>query len=803
MESIRDRELNIVGERFSSFLEAYRVCDGRSLNRVFAERGDGSALALFCADDESCFSPADTRAALLYGDGRYHERFLAASEQVGKALKDRYEWIPSDVFSTDVYGQHVIVERYAAGHPKAFSCKRVQPRRRRSVNVFYDIACAASTPVNQRIESGSIVLAVADALDKMGYEVALTLSIAKFGGNSMADDPTLLMEVALKNYGEPLNPKRLEFPLAGKPVLFHLGALWAHRFPGAPSDYNGTEGYPLSYDRNRVKKMCAYAEKNHGVYLSEDIVELQLGLDPTKVLERVLTDLGDAGILEEHLRKTRTLDAAVDPEQGRLFGGGEGDGQGTGDGQGDIPTQENSKRGQPDESAGDRAPGSTSDQRQVPRAPGFGGGMGEHSVPDRIPNGRGDAFRGPGSGMGSRASHGGNADVRGAEDGQDGAGSDAKARNEGDVPDGQGSLGDTRSKTAGAGSSRGSNAQDTSSRSNGPARGKDSHRHEDQARSEADTDLSLGENDMAGFGSLTGSSEGGRGQSSSSTQPGMPQGGAGDAGSRDVNGPGGASRGDGAGGSEDKGGSGAIDSNETGDLDSSDESGERPDGRSKGGSDNASPDGNADGDGASGGTCDAGLGEGDSSRDGSADGGPSDGGDGCSRRGDDPAQGTQGDESSGGSGSDAPRPSEAAGDDEDAESEQAGGVPSEGQDASEDGGDAGANARPADESEADDMERDYSFDNGSNEQRDPEEDLKDYEDDPFIVTLRKRYMRFERGDYLKMKLREQEKEQKRRSAHPLKAPGFNADAVTGQTPYEFGTPRSSPFSMTYRPKRKD
>ena len=182
MESIRDRELNIVGERFSSFLEAYRVCDGRSLNRAFAERGDGSALALFCADNESCFSPSDTRTALLYGDGRYHERFLAASEQVGKALKDRYEWIPSDVFSTDVYGQHVIVERYAAGHPKAFSRKRIQPRRRRSVNIFYDIACAASTPVNQRIESGSIVLAVADALDKMGYEVALTLSIAKFGG---------------------------------------------------------------------------------------------------------------------------------------------------------------------------------------------------------------------------------------------------------------------------------------------------------------------------------------------------------------------------------------------------------------------------------------------------------------------------------------------------------------------------------------------------------------------------------------------------------------------------------------------
>ena len=798
MESIRDRELNIVGERFSSFLEAYRVCDGRSLNRAFAERGDGSALALFCADNESCFSPSDTRTALLYGDGRYHERFLAASEQVGKALKDRYEWIPSDVFSTDVYGQHVIVERYAAGHPKAFSRKRIQPRRRRSVNIFYDIACAASTPVNQRIESGSIVLAVADALDKMGYEVALTLSIAKFGGNSMADDPTLLMEVALKNYGEPLNPKRLEFALAGKPVLFHLGALWAHRFPGAPSDYNGTEGYPLSYDRNRVKKMRAYAEKNHGVYLSEDIVELQLGLDPTKVLERVLEDMGEEDVLEAHVRKTRTLDAAVNPEQGRLFGGSEGTGQGTGDGRGDIPTQENSEDGQPDDSAGDGAPGATPDQRQVPRAPGFGGGMGEHSVPDKIPNGQGDDFRGPGPGTSSRASHGGSADVRGSGDGQDGAGPDAADRGEEDAADGQGSRGDTCSQTAGAGSSRGSNAQDTSSRSDEPARSKDSHRHEDQARSESDTDLSLGENDMAGFGGLTGSPEGGRLGSGSSTQPGTPQGGAGNAGSRDVSGSGEASGGDGAGGE-----SGTTDSDGTGDSDSSGESGERSGGRSKGGSDDASPDGGADGDGTADGTDGAGPGEGGTSGDGSGNGGASGGGDGSSRRGDDPTQGAQGDESSGGSGSDAPRPSEAAGDDEDDESEQAGGEPSEGEDASEDGGNAGTDSRPADESEADDMERDYSFDNGTNEQRDPEEDLMDYEDDPFIVTLRKRYMRFERGDYLKMKLREQEKEQVRQSAHPLKAPGFNADAVTGQTPYEFGTPRSSPFSMTYRPKRKD
>lgn len=795
MESIRDSELNIVGERFSSFLEAYRVCDGRSLNRAFAERGDGSALALFCADNESCFSPADTRAALLYGDERYHERFLAASEQVGKALKDRYEWIPSDVFSTDVYGQHVIVERYAAGHPKAFSRKRVQLRRRRSVNIFYDIACAASTPVNQRIESGSIVLAVADALDKMGYEVALTLSIAKFGGNSMADDPTLLMEVALKRYGEPLNPKRLEFPLAGKPVLFHLGTLWAHRFPGTPSDYGGTEGYPLSYDRNRVKKMRAYAEKNHGVYLSEDIVELQLGLDPTRVLERVLEDMGEADVLEEHLRKTRTLDAAVNPEQGRLFGGDEGAGQGAGDGRGEAPTQESSEDGEPNDSAGDGASGSTPDRRQVPRAPGFGGGMGEQSLPDKIPGGQGDEFRGPGSGAGQRASHGGSADVRGTGDGKDGAGSGGRDNGGGETSDAESSQDGVRSQTAGAGHSRGSNAQDMSSRGDEPARGRDSHRHEDQARSESDTDLSLGEDDMAGFGNLTGSPEGGRGQSSTSTRPGMPQDGTGDAGSRNASGPGEASGGDGG---EGKDGNGSTDSNGAADSGPSSESG----GRSMSGAGGASADGNAEGDGTADGTDDSGSGADGPSGGGSGDGGASGEGDGKSRQGDDPAQGTEGDESSGGSGSDAPRPSEAAGDDEDDESEQAGGEPSEEQDASEDGGEAGADSRPADESEADDMERDYSFDNGSNEQRDPEEDLKDYEDDPFIVTLRKRYMRFERGDYLKMKLREQEKERARQSAHPLRAPGLNADAVTGETPYEFGTPRSSPFSMTYRPKRK-
>ena len=330
MEQLRDRELSIVGEAYASFSEAYRVNERRALNACYEPVGDRSATARAEVAPGTWFAPEQTREALLFGYEGFSAAFAESQAHMERLVAERYEWRADERHDTDVYGANVVVERVAAGHPETFTRPRRHMRKKRSVAIVYDTMCAASTPLEKRVEAACAVMAAARALERMGYEVKLDFALAKFSGNSMAGDATLLLAVALKGYGEPFVASRMEFPLAAKSVLFHLGCFWAHRFAGTPMDYGSGEGYPLSYDPRRVKAMEAFAKKRGGAYLSEDIVEVQLAADPVRVLERVLGVAGDSEILALHVRRKTAMNVAVNPKQGKLFsgaGGGAGAGR--------------------------------------------------------------------------------------------------------------------------------------------------------------------------------------------------------------------------------------------------------------------------------------------------------------------------------------------------------------------------------------------------------------------------------------------------------------------------------------------
>ena len=326
MEEIRDRELAIVGERYRSFDEFYRVNGGRRLNQLYSQKGDGVAESLFEAAPGEMFSPEDTRNAVLYGSDLFEDQFKEATFRAHKLMREKYEWLDEPSFAADTHGQNVIVERFMVNHPKAFHRRNETQRRRRSVNIIYDAMCPASTPVEKRIEAGCSVLASAEALETIGYEVALSFALAKYSGNKSKGDPTLLLEIAMKKYGEPLSSRRLEFPFASKTMLFHVGSWWAHRFPRTPVHYGDGEGYPLSYDKARIAQLKDYAKKRHGVYLSEDIIEVQDASDPVRVLEHVLGAIGEERELIAHMRTSTPMQVAIQPSQGKLFSASSEDG---------------------------------------------------------------------------------------------------------------------------------------------------------------------------------------------------------------------------------------------------------------------------------------------------------------------------------------------------------------------------------------------------------------------------------------------------------------------------------------------
>lgn len=699
MELIRDRELGIVGERYDSFLEAYRVNDRRALNRACEGRGDGGVVnALFEADDGIVFAPDETRHALLYGSELFSGRYKEMRKRVQKTLRERYEWMDEDRFGADVRGEHIIMERYAIGHPEAFHRKRSTARRERSVAILYDAMCPASTPVAKRIEAGCIVAACADALERIGYRVELDFCLATYDGNSMSDDPTLLLEVALKGYGDALNVKRLEFPLAAKPVLFHLGVWWAHRFPGAPSDFGEGEGYPVSYDANRVRALEAYAKERHGAYLSEDIVEMQLHMDPTETLERVLGAVGEAGVLEEHMVGKTTMQASESPSQGKLFGGARRPGE----------SDLREAPGEGDDTGADRegrCPGSA--DGGGPLRDGEGAVASAAPEPPGVPDGTGAA--------------GHHADEDGAADG-------SGAAPQGRVPEGDESS-ESRMDSGGT----------CDDASDAAARAADSS---PVARGADRTGRGTGEGDSSDI------SGGDSGQGEPVPRSGQP--GTWDAVPSSGNsGPG-----------SDGGWPGSDGA--TGPGKSSDDDGGAAD------SDDGSEEGPADAGPGAGGTA---AGEGDGAQSASGSGAP--------------ATGFSGDggEQGGGGGADERRGDQDVDDEEECEEDTMPDAGTQGESVNEDRGE----------------DRDERDPQGGGESDDRDEEL-----DSFIVALRKRYVRFERGDYrraVERDLTATSQEQSGSGRGPVKAPPIGA--VTGDDDYEFGTPRSTPFSMTYVPKRRN
>lgn len=764
MEQINDRELGIIGERYGSFLEAYRVNDRRSLNAACAMRGDGTSQRLFEADDGIVFAPAQTREALLYGSDLYSGRYREMRKRVRKTMLERYEWMEDERFGADVRGEHVIMERYAIGHPEAFHRKRSTVRQKRSVEIVYDAMCPASTPVSKRIESGCIVAACADALERIGYEVALTFALATYDGNSMSEAPTLLLEVALKGYGDALNVKKLEFPLAAKPVLFHLGIWWAHRFPFSPGDFGEGEGYPVSYDARRVRALEAHARARHGAYLSEDIIEMQLKMDPTKALERILGEIGEAEVLEEHMVAKSSMQAGQSPSQGKLFGGARSEDPLARHAQGEGGEQEAREEDARGDAAGGRCSGSARAQNDGRRE----SGALPHAPRQR--HGGAGAMAGGSQGAGPGVGGGdGDGDSATGDGGDDGGRADGADSGRSAAASGQSASGAGRGDTPGASERAGDAPGD------GGGSGSNARKPTEEAHQDTD-DVEPGSDGLAGFGGLSGAPEaagqhgggaGGRGNDDGERNRQLPDAQAQDAASGQGDAPGGRDNGDdGAPGSDD--GTGAPSA----------------------GAGGSSAQQDAGGDSASG----SGSGPFSPSSSGSGDtqGG---GGAGGQRDRDEDEDGEQ-DESDG---QDASEQGEAMNDDtrekrEELDPQGPGELePQEDQQPDGTGHDAipDADSQPSPE----DSPRENVGD----------EDLDDPVRDSFIVELRKRYVRFEHGDYRRMKEKEAREAQVGAGAGASSGRSVMAPPVapvTGSDDYEFGTPRSSPFSMTYVPKRK-
>lgn len=289
MQRIIDKKNNIAGERFATFEEMYRVCESREL-RPYYNTDLGAKSSRKVHDDKDVHYEWDeTKRDIMFGSDLFTDDFVAIKKEIDKQVEDYMAVFERPRTRKDVVGQSVAVERALMGYPKAMN-RRVPVRmKQKTVHFYFNITCAWYTSTNDRLKSGCILMAVAEAMEKMGYQTAITYT--PYFSYKDSHEPSLLAEVQIKDFKTRFNAKKMQFPLAAESVLFQLGCWWMHRTPEGRSNWGGGEGRSVDYDSTRQECAKEYARSKKAIYLSNPIIINDLNSDVNRVFDYVFKEL--------------------------------------------------------------------------------------------------------------------------------------------------------------------------------------------------------------------------------------------------------------------------------------------------------------------------------------------------------------------------------------------------------------------------------------------------------------------------------------------------------------------------------
>ena len=153
-------------------------------------------------------------------------------------------------FKNDVQGFAPVVPLALKGVPNSMVAMTMKPIKTKVVDIYYDMTTGARTSSDKIMDAGRMLLSTVIELERQGYRFNLYI----IQGYSGADDCDMLV-VKVKNAAQPLDLKRVSFPLTHTAFFRVIGFDWYSKFPGAK--YRLGYGQALSYrtGRSKMKKM--------------------------------------------------------------------------------------------------------------------------------------------------------------------------------------------------------------------------------------------------------------------------------------------------------------------------------------------------------------------------------------------------------------------------------------------------------------------------------------------------------------------------------------------------------------------
>ena len=242
-----------------------------------------------------------TRTSSSFKDDPYKDRsFVGATrEQTYKMLREGYQPVVDSLKGrvkanttgkrfrsyNDVVGYQPIVSNAIMGLPKSMINSSLTPIKTKVIDVYYEMTCSCVTESSDLIKAGQKMLGVIMELEAQGYRFNLYCTQGYYSFSSGCD----MLCLKVKSANQPMDLKRMSFPIAHTAFFRGMGFDWYSKFP--KGTYRPGYGHAIAYEKSQESIQEEYRRlfsKNAIYFAAKTIIEN--GDNADKYIKEVLTN---------------------------------------------------------------------------------------------------------------------------------------------------------------------------------------------------------------------------------------------------------------------------------------------------------------------------------------------------------------------------------------------------------------------------------------------------------------------------------------------------------------------------------
>lgn len=187
----------------------------------------------------------------------------------------------------DVVGYAPCVPNAIMGLPHSMISTQRTPSKVKAVTITYSMSVTCGYSEEQILKSGIVVLNIINDLELQGYRVKLNLEfMATKEGNDLS-----IVRVCVKDWRQPLDIKKLTFPIAHPSMFRRLGFRWLETVPNLKNTgYRG--GYGSSNFKSDYENACRIYKENNLLKENEFFITSYLCIEKDYDKEEIIKETG-------------------------------------------------------------------------------------------------------------------------------------------------------------------------------------------------------------------------------------------------------------------------------------------------------------------------------------------------------------------------------------------------------------------------------------------------------------------------------------------------------------------------------